>query len=122
MSTLLSSSIRGFTPQSLWHAWTEERFVTTLAPSLRHEELLQNLKALDASYPESIHLEEIGQSFLGRSIQLLTLGVGDNRIMLWSQMHGDEPSATPALLILPISCSRIPSRRRSGQFLKATHC
>jgi len=96
MSTLLSDSIRGFTPQGLWRAWTEERFVTTLAPSLRHEELLQNLKALVARYPEGIHLEEIGQSFLGRSIQMLTLGIGDNRIMLWSQMHGDEPSATPA--------------------------
>ncbi|MDH4021271.1 MAG: M14 family zinc carboxypeptidase, partial [Xanthomonadales bacterium] len=34
----------------------------------------------------------------GRSIQMLTLGVGDDRIMFWSQMHGDEPSATPALL------------------------
>ncbi|MDX2429096.1 MAG: M14 family zinc carboxypeptidase [Xanthomonadales bacterium] len=98
MSTLLSDSIRVFTPQSLWHAWTEERFVTTLAPSLRHEELLQNLQTLVARYPEGIQLEEIGQSFLRRSIQMLTLGVGDNRIMLWSQMHGDEPSATPALL------------------------
>jgi hypothetical protein len=98
MSTLLSGSIRGFTPRSLWHAWTEERFVTTLAPSLRHEELLQNLQTLAARYPESIHLEEIGKSFLDRSIQMLMLGVGDNRIMLWSQMHGDEPSATPALL------------------------
>ena len=98
MSTLLSDSIRDFTADGLWHAWPEERFVTTLAPSLRHEELLQNLKALASRYPEDIQLEEIGQSFLGRSIQMLTLGVGDNSIMLWSQMHGDEPSATPALL------------------------
>ena len=98
MSTLLSGSFRGFTPDELWNAWPEERFVTTLAPSLRHEELLQKLEVLAARYPEGIRLKEVGKSFLGRSIQMLTLGVGDDRIMFWSQMHGDEPSATPALL------------------------
>jgi hypothetical protein len=29
---------------------------------------------------------------------MLTLGGGDTTLLLWSQMHGDEPSATPALL------------------------
>lgn len=53
---------------------------------------------LASRHPESIHLEEIGQSFLGRPIQMLKLGSGTKNILLWSQMHGDEPSATPALL------------------------
>ena len=29
---------------------------------------------------------------------MLTLGHGPRTVLLWSQMHGDEPSATPALL------------------------
>ena len=29
---------------------------------------------------------------------MITLGTGSRSVLLWSQMHGDEPSATPALL------------------------
>ena len=42
----------------------------------------------------------MGRSYLGRPIHLLTLGSGERKVLLWSQMHGDEPSATPALLDL----------------------
>ncbi len=35
-----------------------------------------------------------------RPIYKLTLGHGETKVLLWSQMHGDEPSATPALLDL----------------------
>lgn len=56
------------------------------------------MQALASRYPDDIHLEEIGRSFLNRPIHLLKLGVGDKNILFWSQMHGDEPSATPALL------------------------
>lgn len=91
-------SAQAFTPESLWQLWPDERFVTTPAPCLSHDQLLQDLRSLTRRYPDSIQLEEIGQSFLGRSIQLLKMGQGDKNILLWSQMHGDEPSATPALL------------------------
>ena len=87
-----------FTPRSLWDAWPECRFVTTLAPALRHEKLLQYHGELASRYPGDIHLEDVGYSFQGRRIQMLKLGVGGKNILFWSQMHGDEPSATPALL------------------------
>ena len=98
MSVLRSDSIDTFAPRSLWDAWPDVRFVSTLAPCLRQEELLQNMQSLASRYPGDIHLEEIGRSFLNRPIHLLKLGVGDKNILFWSQMHGDEPSATPALL------------------------
>ena len=43
----------------------------------------------------------------------MTLGSGPRRILLWSQMHGDEPSATPALLDLAdtLLASDEPERR-----------
>lgn len=100
MSKLTPGSIPVFTPQKLWKNWPATRFVNIPAPCLRHGELLQNLQALVSRHPHGMCLEEIGQSFLGRSIQMLTLGVGKKKILLWSQMHGDEPSATPALLDL----------------------
>ncbi len=38
-----------------------------------------------------------GFSFEGREIKLLRAGRGDIKVLLWSQMHGDEPTATMAL-------------------------
>ncbi len=40
----------------------------------------------------------LGTSAEGRTISLLTIGTGATKVLLWSQMHGDEPTATMALL------------------------
>jgi len=45
-------------------------------------------------------ITEIGKSVEGRSINELEYGKGDKKVMLWSQMHGDEPTATMALFDL----------------------
>ncbi len=45
-------------------------------------------------------ISEIGKSVEGRSINELEYGNGDKKVMLWSQMHGDEPTATMALFDL----------------------
>ncbi|HEX6313561.1 MAG TPA: M14 family zinc carboxypeptidase, partial [Gemmatimonadaceae bacterium] len=41
--------------------------------------------------------ETIGSSILGRPIRSVTFGAGSTRVLLWSQMHGDESTATMAL-------------------------
>ena len=41
--------------------------------------------------------QTIGESTEGRSIHQVTIGQGPKKILLWSQMHGDEPTATMAL-------------------------
>lgn len=84
---------------TLGRVWATERFVATPAPCLREVELSEHLQALAARHP-ALRLEEAGRSVQGRPIHLLTLGRGPTKVMLWSQMHGDEPSATPALLDL----------------------
>lgn len=94
-----------FTAQALWEAWPSARFVTTAAPCLRHAELTQQLDALVAKHAGArarglVALEEVGRSAEGRALRLLSVGRGPRRVLLWSQMHGDEPSATPALLDL----------------------
>jgi hypothetical protein len=40
----------------------------------------------------------LGTSAEGRTISLLRLGKGSTQVFLWSQMHGDESTATMALL------------------------
>jgi zinc carboxypeptidase len=42
-------------------------------------------------------VQTIGQSMLDRDIRAVTFGTGPTRVLLWSQMHGDESTATMAL-------------------------
>ena len=49
------------------------------------------IKSKDYSY------KVIGKSFLGKPIYKLTLGNGKHKVLLWSQMHGNESTATRAM-------------------------
>lgn len=42
-------------------------------------------------------VDKVGKSVEGRDIYLISLGTGKTKVFLWSQMHGDEPTATAAL-------------------------
>jgi hypothetical protein len=91
---------RAFTPEDLYREWPEGRFVAAAAPCLLPAELAAKMAELAARYPGEVVLEPVGESIQGRPIQMLRVGRGGRRVLLWSQMHGDEPSATPALLDL----------------------
>ena len=55
-------------------------------------------RAIDPSVKSpAFRVEEIGQSILGRPIRSVTFGQGPTKVLLWSQMHGDEAAATMAL-------------------------
>lgn len=45
-------------------------------------------------------IESIGESIEKREIYCITVGNGNRNILAWSQMHGDEPTATAALFDL----------------------
>ena len=40
----------------------------------------------------------LGTSGEGRTISLYSIGTGSTEVMIWSQMHGDEPTATMAIV------------------------
>ncbi len=42
-------------------------------------------------------VDKVGKSIEGRDIYLISFGTGKTKVFLWSQMHGDEPTATSAL-------------------------
>lgn len=48
----------------------------------------------------AFQVEEIGRSVEGKAIYQMTLGNGPTKVMLWSQMHGNESTATMALFDL----------------------
>ncbi len=45
----------------------------------------------------NFHVQKVGESIEGRGLTLISLGNGKVDIFLWSQMHGDEPTATQAI-------------------------
>lgn len=55
---------------------------------------------LIAKKEKDFNVEIAGSSVEGRIIHACTLGKGKTNILLWSQMHGDEPTATAALFDL----------------------
>jgi hypothetical protein len=59
-------------------------------------ELLQWLHAFEER--ELFRKSVLGTSGEGRNITLYSIGNGPTSVLLWSQMHGDEPTATMALM------------------------
>lgn len=84
-------------PQDLAHIWDAEHVSPPLPPLLDHDEVERRLTAVAAADPNRFVLERVGDSLENRSINMITVGTGPFRVLLWSQMHGDEPTATAAL-------------------------
>ncbi len=88
--------------KSDWEASTPNEFEKYHEKSIsnrffKHKDVLNLLSKLDTSL---FSIAEIGKSFQQRSINLIKVGSGETKILLWSQMHGDEATATMALFDL----------------------
>lgn len=70
------------------------------------------------SHSEKIDLSVIGESVLGKPLYAITVGNGQNRVLMWSQMHGNESTATKA--ILDLLSFLVSDSDVSGQLLE--HC
>jgi hypothetical protein len=57
----------------------------------KHQEVLSLISKCGFEY------ETVGMSFEKRDIQKIKIGNGKRKILLWSQMHGDEATATMAI-------------------------
>ena len=85
------------TPQELAALWDREHVSSPLPPLVDHQEVVKRLTALRKDASDLYKVEQVGASIEGRSINMVTAGEGTFRVLLWSQMHGDEPTATSAL-------------------------
>jgi hypothetical protein len=89
--------IQAQSPQELFQAWSQHH-ITDIDPSrVRHADLKKYLERLRG---EGLKIEEVGRSLAGREIHQIEFGRGPFKVFLWSQMHGDEPTATSALIDL----------------------
>lgn len=59
----------------------------------KHKEVV----ALLAKLPAIFEVSSLGNSYEGRSINAIKWGHGKTKILLWSQMHGDEATGTMAI-------------------------
>jgi len=59
-----------------------------------------DLQPLIQKHSGDFKLEELGKSVEGRTITSMNWGQGRTKVMLWSQMHGNESTATMALFDL----------------------
>lgn len=59
-----------------------------------------DLQPLIQKHTDTFQVTELGESVEGRSISSLDWGKGKTRVMLWSQMHGNESTATMSLFDL----------------------
>jgi hypothetical protein len=84
-------------PQELARVWDAEHVSPPAPPLMTHDEVVRRLQAVVAGAPDLFSIEQIGASAEGRSINHLRVGSGPMPILFWSQMHGDEPTATAAL-------------------------
>ncbi len=60
----------------------------------KHRELVDALQKLESPF----QVQQEGLSVEERSIHSVRIGDGPTTVLLWSQMHGDEPTATAALM------------------------
>ena len=82
-------------PKELAEIWDKDH-ITTIDPSnVRHVDLL---KYLDELKRVGIKVEQVGSSNANRAIYQAEFGTGPLKVFMWSQMHGDEPTATSALM------------------------
>lgn len=81
--------------QSLFDQYDSFREASLTDRRFKHSDLQPLLDRLKDE--PGFTLSPLGHSIQGRSITMVSVGQGETEVLLWSQMHGDESTATMAL-------------------------
>jgi hypothetical protein len=95
-----ASEVFGIDVRDLSQLWEKEHVSPPDPHSMKHAELVSRLTNITSQYQNLVRMQQVGDSVEGRAIYLIHVGTGPKNILLWSQMHGDEPTATSAMLDL----------------------
>lgn len=85
-------------PQAVSEAYEQYREPSITQRRFKHRDLESRLMEL-RDHPQ-FEVTRLGESIEGRAIYDVSFGRGGTTVLLWSQMHGDETSATMAGLDL----------------------
>jgi len=85
---------------TLARMWDGQKVSSPLSPLVDHAEVRRRVTTIRDGGGSLFRVKEEGRSFLGREIWSVSFGRGPFVVLMWSQMHGDEPTATSALFDL----------------------
>jgi len=88
------STAQDFT-SSLYDTYDRYKEPTLDKRRIKHSQIIPLVNKLRAN--PKFEVNKIGESIEGRDLHLISFGKGGTDIFLWSQMHGDEPTATQAI-------------------------
>jgi len=93
--SIFPMNINAQTAEEFAAAWDKHHVSNILPSNVRHKDLQNYLEGLKKL---GVKVEEVGRSYANREIYQIEWGKGATKIFMWSQMHGDEPTATSALI------------------------
>ena len=82
----------------LFSTYEKYRLFYLRPANCRHREIVAEMRDLVSRGNDLLSFGELGKSAEGRSIHQISFGRGEKKVLLWSQMHGDESTATLALM------------------------
>jgi hypothetical protein len=92
---LMNITISAQSPKEFAEIWEKQHISKMPASQVRHKDLQDYLEALKKL---KLPVTEVGRSYQNREIYQVEWGKGKLKVFMWSQMHGDEPTATSALM------------------------
>ena len=104
-------NVKAQTPEQFVEDWEREHISRLFPSDVRHSDLksyVEQLKKL------GVAVSEVGRSNANREIYQVEWGTGPLKVFMWSQMHGDEPTATSAL----VDMFAYLQKNRSTDFVK----
>ena len=90
----LSAQTEQFT-SSLYETYDSYRELSLGKRRIKHEDLQPLIDAMGQK--DGFEVRTVGRSIEDRALRLISLGTGTTDVFLWSQMHGNEPTATQAI-------------------------
>ena len=81
--------------QHLYQSYDRYKEKSLTDRRFKHSDITPLIKKLKSK--DGFTVKVVGKSVEGRELNLISIGKGKKKIFLWSQMHGDEPTATAAL-------------------------
>ncbi|MCB9209432.1 MAG: peptidase M14 [Ignavibacteriales bacterium] len=93
-----NSLTQEFNSENLYNSYQNFKETDIRNKIFKHAELKSKIKNIKKN--KIFKVETAGKSLEGKEIFMLSIGTGKTKVLLWSQMHGDETTATMALFDL----------------------
>lgn len=81
--------------QKLYNSYSEYKENSITNRRFKHSDMIQVINTINKK--NQFKVDTVGKSLGNRDIFMLSIGKGTTNVLLWSQMHGDESTATMAL-------------------------